>query len=65
MPRPRYQVAEGDVPVVHRWVYAKCRDAVWPQHNAARTAWDQQSCDQDLYDHFTAGPLIMVRQHDT
>jgi hypothetical protein len=65
MPRPRYQVAEGDVPVVHRWVHAKCRDTVWPQHNAALTAWDQQSCDQDLYDHFTASPLIMVRQQNT
>lgn len=34
MPRPRYQIAEEDVSVVHRWVQAKYRDA-------ACTAWDQ------------------------
>jgi hypothetical protein len=41
MPRPRYQITEEDVPVVHRWVQAKCRDTVRHQPNAARTAWDQ------------------------
>jgi hypothetical protein len=53
MPRPRYQLAEADVPVVHRWVQAKVRDT-------AGTAWDrfphehpsvislQQWCDQYL-----------------
>jgi hypothetical protein len=34
MPRPRDQIAEEDVSVVHRWVQAKCRDAAY-------TAWDQ------------------------
>jgi hypothetical protein len=34
MPRPRYQVTEADVPVVHRWVQAKVRDT-------AHAAWDQ------------------------
>ena len=41
MARPRYQIAEEDVSVVHRWVHAKCRDAVWPQHAAAPIARDQ------------------------
>ena len=41
MPRPRYQIAEEDVPVVHRWVHAKLRDITSPQHDAARTAWGQ------------------------
>jgi macrodomain Ter protein organizer (MatP/YcbG family) len=53
MPRPRYQLTEADVPVVHRWVQAKVRDT-------ARAAWDrfphehpsvislQQWCDQYL-----------------
>ena len=41
MARPRYQIAEEDVPVVHRWVHAKCRDTAWPQHAAAHTARDQ------------------------
>jgi hypothetical protein len=60
MPRPRYQIADEDVPVVYRWVHAKCRDTVWPQYDAARSAWDafprahptatqlQQWCDQYL-----------------
>jgi hypothetical protein len=41
MARPRYQIAEEDVPAVHRWVHAKCRDTTWPQPNAAHTARDQ------------------------
>ncbi|SRR5712691_3737781 len=41
MPRSRYQCTEEDVPVVHRWVHAKLRDIAWPQHEAARTAWEQ------------------------
>jgi hypothetical protein len=41
MPRPRYQIAEEDIPVVHRWIQAKFRDTVWPQHDAALTTWDQ------------------------
>jgi len=60
MLRPRYQIAEQDVPTVHRWVHAKLRDIAWPQHEAARTAWKhlpreqptatqlQQGCDQYL-----------------
>jgi len=45
MPRPRYQIAEEDVLVVHRWVQAKCRDTVWPQRDAAYTVWDQFPCE--------------------
>ena len=41
MPRPRDQFTEEDVPVVQRWVHAKLHDATWPQHEAARTAWEQ------------------------
>jgi macrodomain Ter protein organizer (MatP/YcbG family) len=41
MPRPRYQLTEADVPVVHRWVQAKRHDPTWPQPEAARTARDQ------------------------
>jgi hypothetical protein len=41
MPRSRYQCTEEDVSVVHRWVHAKLRDIAWPQHEAARTAWEQ------------------------
>jgi macrodomain Ter protein organizer (MatP/YcbG family) len=41
MPRPRYQLTEADVPVVHRWVQAKLRDPTWPQPDAARPARHQ------------------------
>jgi hypothetical protein len=41
MARPRYRITEEDIPVVHRWVQAKCRGSVWPPHAAARAAWDQ------------------------
>lgn len=41
MPRPRYQLTEADVPVVHRWVQAKLRDPIWPQPDAAHTARHQ------------------------
>jgi hypothetical protein len=41
MPRPRYQLTEADVPVVHRWVQAKLHDPTWPQPEAARTARHQ------------------------
>ena len=49
MPRSRYQFTEEDVPVVHRWVHAKLRDIAWPQHEAARTAWEQfpRAADRD------------------
>lgn len=43
MPRSRYQFTEEDVPVVHRWVQAKLRDIAWPQHETARTAWEQSA----------------------
>jgi hypothetical protein len=45
MPRPRYQLAEEDVPVVHRWVQARVRDT-------ARAAWDQFP-----HEHPSAAPL--------
>ena len=41
MPRPRYQLTEADVPVVHRWVQAKLHDPTWPQPDVARTARHQ------------------------
>jgi hypothetical protein len=41
LPRSRYRFTEEDVPVVHRWVHAKLRDATWLQHEEARTTWDQ------------------------
>src|SRR6266545_1606040 len=41
MPRPRYQIAEADVPVVHRWAHAKLHDTTWPPHHATGTARDQ------------------------
>ena len=53
MPRPRYQLAEEDVPVVHRWVQAKGRDtahAAWDQfpHEHSTAISLQQWCDQYL-----------------
>jgi hypothetical protein len=41
MPRPRYQIAEADVLVVHRWAYAKLHDTAWPPHAAASKARDE------------------------
>jgi len=41
MPRPRYQIADDDVAVVHRWVRSKFRETTWPHHGASLTAWDQ------------------------
>jgi len=41
MARPRYRIAEEDVPAVHRWVQAKCRDTAWPQPSAAHDAREQ------------------------
>jgi hypothetical protein len=41
MARPRYQIAEKDIPVVHRWVHTKCRNTAWPQPNTAHTARNQ------------------------
>jgi hypothetical protein len=41
MPRPRYQLTEADVPVVHRWVQAKLHDSTWPQPDVARAARHQ------------------------
>jgi macrodomain Ter protein organizer (MatP/YcbG family) len=53
MPRPRYQLAEADVPVVYRWVQAKVRDtarAAWDQfpHEPSTAISLQQWCDQHL-----------------
>jgi hypothetical protein len=41
MPRPRYQMTDDDVTVVHRWVRAKFRETGWPREGASLTAWDQ------------------------
>jgi hypothetical protein len=51
MPRPRYQLADVDVPVVRRWVQAKVRDA-------ARAAWDQFP-----HEHPSAAPLQQWCDH--
>ena len=53
MSRPRYQLAEADVPVVHRWVQAKVRDtahAAWDQfpHKHPTATRLQQWCDRYL-----------------
>jgi hypothetical protein len=40
MPRPRYQIADDDVAVVHRWVRSKFREITWLHHGASLTAWD-------------------------
>src|SRR5262245_35506491 len=53
MPRPRYQLTEADVPVVHRWVQAKVRDtshAAWDQfpHEHPTATRLQQWCDHYL-----------------
>jgi hypothetical protein len=50
MPRPRYQIADADVAVVHRWVRSKCREtarAQFPLDNPA-TEQLQQWCDRFL-----------------
>src|SRR5215510_13344341 len=52
MPRPRYQLAEADVPVVHRWVQAKVRET-------ARAAWDQFP-----HEHPSATPLHTIDAQD-
>ena len=41
MPRPRYQMTDDDVTVVHRWVRAKFRETGWPREGASLTAWDK------------------------
>jgi hypothetical protein len=41
MPRPRYQIANDDVPIVHRWVRAKFRETAWPREGASLTAWER------------------------
>jgi hypothetical protein len=38
MPRPRYQLAEQDVPAVHRWVHAKFHDTA----RAARSQFPRE-----------------------
>jgi hypothetical protein len=41
MPRPRYEMADDDVAVVHRWLRSKFRETTWSHHGASLTAWDQ------------------------
>lgn len=38
MPRLRYQITDEDIAVVHRWAYAKLRDAAWPQPAVSQRA---------------------------
>src|SRR5919197_2088732 len=46
MPRPRYQMAEADVTVVHRWVRSKFPEAAPPDHSTTKQL--QQWCDRYL-----------------
>src|SRR5919197_5299036 len=46
MPRPRYQMAEADVTVVHRWVRSKFPEAAPPDHSTTKQL--QQWCDRCL-----------------
>ena len=46
MPRPRYQIADADVAVVHRWVQAKFRETA--PLDPPTTEQLQQWCDQCL-----------------
>ena len=41
MSRPRYQMTDDDVAVVHRWVRSKFHETAWPHHDVSLTAWDQ------------------------
>ena len=50
MPRPRYQIADADVVVVHRWVRSKFRETTGDQFlldNSTATKL-QQWCDRFL-----------------
>jgi hypothetical protein len=40
MPRPRYQIADEDIAIVHRWIRAKFREHTWPEDWPQLTAWD-------------------------
>ena len=46
MPRPRYQIAEADVAVVHRWVRSKFHETAPPDHPTTEQL--QQWCDRYL-----------------
>src|SRR5713101_3267688 len=50
MPRPRYQIAEADVAVVHRWVRSKFPETTWDQCplDHPTTEQLQQWCDRCL-----------------
>jgi hypothetical protein len=40
MPRRRYQLTDGDVAVVHRWVRDRFRNEGWPEDWPSLAAWD-------------------------
>src|SRR5712691_3053343 len=46
MPRPRYQIADADVAVVHRWVRSKFRETAPLDHRTTEQL--QQWCDRLL-----------------
>ena len=46
MPRPRYQIADADVAVVHRWIRARFRENTWPEDWPHLTAWDKFPLDK-------------------
>jgi hypothetical protein len=46
MPRPRYQIADADVTVVHRWVRSKFPETGPPDHSTTKQL--QQWCDRCL-----------------
>jgi hypothetical protein len=50
MPRPRYQISDDDVAVVHRWARSKFREAAWDQSPLDNPTPEQlqQWCDRCL-----------------
>jgi len=46
MPRPRYQLTDDDVAVVHRWVRERFRTHGWPEDWPSLTAWDRFPLDK-------------------
>jgi transposase len=46
MPRPRYQIADEDVAIVHRWIRTRFRENTWPEDWPQLTAWDKLPLDK-------------------
>jgi len=69
MPRSCYRFTEEDVPVVHRWVHVKLRDATWLQHEEAHTTWDQFPREQltlsETIERYLADVAVISQPQDT